>query len=85
MWHRVGVPKSERFFDFLYFSIQVVDFFFDFFSESLHFVSCHSVPGAKPPRIFVFLGGFAPFFLVVRVFRFRACGPKSEHLLNLKK
>ena len=34
------MPKSERLFDILYFSIQLVDFFSDFFSESLHFISC---------------------------------------------
>ena len=30
---------------------------------------CLSVPGAKRPRIFIFLGRFAPFFLMVRVFK----------------
>ena len=59
------MPNSERFLDILYFSIRLVDFFFNFFSESVHLMSCLSAPGAKRPRIFILLGRFAPFFFVV--------------------
>ena len=46
---------------------------------------CFSVPGAKRPRNFVFLGRFAPFFFNVRVFQIRARVPNLKHFTNLKK
>ena len=79
---RVGVPNSERFLDISYYSILLNIFFFIFFSESIHLMICLSVPGAKRPRIFIFLGRFAPFFLKVRVFRIRARVPNSEHFTS---
>ena len=57
-------------------------FFFIFFSESIHLMFHLSVPGAKRPRIFIFLGRFAPFFFIVRVFRIRARVPNSEHFMS---
>ena len=78
-YFRVGVPNSERFLDISYYSILLNIFFPIFFSESIHLMFCLSVPGAKRPRVFIFLGRFAPFFLMVRVFRIRARVPNSEH------
>ena len=81
-FNRVGVPNSERFLDISYYSILLNIFFPIFFSESIHLMFCLSVPGAKRPRVFIFLGRFAPFFLMVRVFRIRARVPNSEHFTS---